>query len=1025
MSSSTANMPRLKASQIRAMYIDYFASKQAHTFVPSSPCVPYEDPTLLFTNAGMNQFKPLFLGQVDPTSPLAKLKRAVNSQKCIRAGGKHNDLDDVGKDTYHHTFFEMLGNWSFGDYFKKDAIRWSFELLTQVYGIRKEAIYATYFGGHKPAGLEPDEETRKLWLEYLPASRVLPGNMKDNFWEMGDTGPCGPCTEIHVCRESAAGNIKDSAKQVNGGDPDVIEIWNNVFIQFNREADGSLKPLPAKHVDTGMGFERLTSILNNVKSNYDTDVFAPLFVAIERSTGARAYAGRLGTSDIGNIDTAYRVIADHIRTLTFAITDGATPSNEGRGYVLRRILRRAVRYGRQCLGAKTGFFANLVPVLVDQMHDAFPELAKAPNRVQEIIREEEESFARTIDRGIVLFDEACVRAFTAARLAPHHQMDNMVVTSSKDEGGHTLAIHKKDGHELAASVRINQLTQAWADAHFGPSRVLKADDAFKLYDTYGFPFDLTKLMAEERGLAVDESGFHTLMEEAKERARAGGKFSSDQGNLALSGEAIARLKHMNVQGTDDSTKFSSREITARVVAIWNGRDFEDHLNSSSTASSPAAVILSETNFYSEMGGQVGDHGTLRVTTASSGRESGGELDVIDTKAFGGYVIHIGKVSRRDLKVGDTVVCTVDRERRREVESNHTATHLMNLALRDVLGAGVDQKGSMVAPDKLRFDFSFNRPVAPEELSKVEHIVSEAISANLPVHTEATDLAKAKAIAGVRAVFGETYPDPVRVVSVSRKVTDLFDEKGALSTSAEFCGGTHVTATGSITAFAILSEEGVAKGVRRLTAVSGMAAKAGMIAGEQLMRRVQAASRLDGENLTTEVKAILTDMEALTVPLRIKLTARQAVSDLQEKIKQASKAAAGARASEVASEARGIASSSEWEMAPSIITTIDAGSDKDALAAAINTIREIRPKHAILLVSPDRDEGKLTIVASVPEALQKRGLKAGDWVKEAAAACGGRGGGRPDMAQGGGTDVTKIKETLAAARSFAFAKVPSM
>jgi len=1071
----------LTSAQIRATFLDYFkAAPRSHTFVPSSPCVPHEDPTLLFTNAGMNQFKPLFLGQADPSTPMGRLKRAVNSQKCIRAGGKHNDLEDVGKDTYHHTFFEMLGNWSFGDYFKKEAIDWSWELLTKVYGINPDALYATYFGGNTKAGISPDLETRELWLKYLPAGRILPGNMKDNFWMMGDTGPCGPCTEIHVDRITAGGQGKrDAAELVNSGDPMVLEIWNNVFIQFNAEypAEGAaalqqwdgtaesergrlpggfasrsdieakyrkLITLPAKHVDTGMGFERLVSVIKGVGSNYDTDVFAPLFVAIERSTHAAAYTGRLGDADAGNKDTAYRVIADHIRTLTFAITDGAVPSNEGRGYVLRRILRRAVRYGRQCLGAKTGFFSSLVPVLVDQMAPAFPELAKDPKRVAEIIKGEEESFARTLDRGIVHFDEASVRAFAKARLAPHHQAMNQTVTTSKDADGWTVAIHEKDGHRLVSSAKVKQITAAWADEHFGPAnRGIAAEDAFKLYDTFGFPFDLTKLMAEERGLAVDETGFNRLMAEAKDLARRGGKFVTEGDDLTLDADAIARLRAMNIAPTDDADKFHGRDIRASIKAIWDGHEFIDHLSSTAAGVSPFVVILDRTAFYAEMGGQVGDTGRIEVLRAAGGssasandddddrggrgaRENGGEFRVEDTKVYGGYVAHLGKLVKKDIKVGDEVLVKVDANRRAGISGHHTSTHLLNLGLRSALGEGVEQKGSLVAEDRLRFDFSHGRPVTPEELARIEQAVVQQIKADFPVHTDLVPLAKAKTIHGVRAVFGEAYPDPVRVVSIGRTVEHLFDPAGATQSSAEFCGGVHVSRTGEIGergGFCLTAEEGIAKGVRRITALAGVPARAAILAGQAAAARLDAAEKLGGEALAAEEKAIRVELDQLSIPLTVKQALRTRLASLQEKVKQAGKAAAGARAAEVASAARSVASSSEWEMTSCIITTIEAGSDRDALNAAVNTIRELRPRHGLLLISPDEAEGKLTIVAAVPDALQKRGLKAGDWVKEAAAACGGRGGGKPDLAQGGGTDLTKIKEALNAARAYALGKCP--
>ncbi|MEL7473829.1 MAG: alanine--tRNA ligase, partial [Planctomycetota bacterium] len=451
--------PRWTAARVRQAFLDYFIKTHAHTHTPSSPVVPHDDPTLMFANAGMNQFKPVFLEQVPPGSPLVGVKRAANSQKCIRAGGKHNDLEDVGKDTYHHTFFEMLGNWSFGDYFKAEAINWAWDFLTNVLGLPADRLYATYFEGDASTGQPADDEARELWLKHLPPERVLPGNAKDNFWEMGDTGPCGPCSEIHFDRIGG----RNAASLVNQDDPDVLEVWNLVFIQYDRQQDASLRPLPANHVDTGMGLERLVSVLQNKRSNYDTDLFGPLFVAIEQATGARPYQGKLGADDKDDVDMAYRVIADHIRTLTLAITDGATPSNEGRGYVLRRVLRRAVRFGRQKLNAKSGFFSGLVPMVVESLGDAFPELRKDPQRVQAIILDEEESFGRTLDRGIKMFED---------------------VAKSKQVSG---------------------------------------EDAFQLYDTYGFPLDLTQLMAEERGLIVDVAGFEKEMESQRERSRAGAK----------------------------------------------------------------------------------------------------------------------------------------------------------------------------------------------------------------------------------------------------------------------------------------------------------------------------------------------------------------------------------------------------------------------------------------------------------------------------------------------------------------------
>jgi alanyl-tRNA synthetase len=993
----------LTADQVRTTFIEFFKGKPSkqdgHTFVPSSPCVPVDDPTLLFTNAGMNQFKPIFLGQADPGSEMGRLKRAVNSQKCIRAGGKHNDLEDVGKDTYHHTFFEMLGNWSFGDYFKAEAIAWSWELLTEVYGLPKEALYATYFGGDEKAGLAPDLETRDLWLRHLPKERVLPGNMKDNFWMMGDTGPCGPCTEIHADRLVALGESNRVAPElVNSGDPDVIEVWNNVFIQFDAEysEEGlaalhkwdstpeaergklpfksrteieakyrTLTPLPAKHVDTGMGLERLVSILQRKRSNYDTDVFAPIFAAIERLTNApHPYSGKLGAADKGNVDTAYRVIADHIRTLTFAITDGAVPSNVGRGYVLRRILRRAVRYGRQMLGAKTGFFAQLVPVVVDRFGDAFPELRKDPQRVQKIILEEEESFGKTLDRGIKLFEQ------------------------------------------VAAEATGGTITGA---------------DAFKLYDTYGFPIDLTVLMAEERGIRVDIAGFEKAVEAAKDLSRTGGAAKADAPKaLTLGAEEVARLKHLNIAATDDSHKFVNKDIRARVQAIWNGENF-DEVAHAAHADRPIGIITDRTCFYAQMGGQEGDTGRITLLNGSEERDPRTEFVVEDTKTFGGYVLHIGRLRAGELRVGDSVLMDLDQKRRLKTAGNHTATHLTNLLLREVLGTHVDQKGSLVAPDRMRFDFSHSQPVTPAELERIEKGVAERVAQDLPVYAEQASLVSAKQINTLRAVFGEVYPDPVRVVSIGAPVADLLAEpqnEKWMSYSVEFCGGTHVNSTGQIGSFAIIAEEAVAKGIRRVVAVTGEAAAEAHQHADAIEKRISAAGGLPDTELGKAVQELTAELDGLMIPAWRKAACRAMLANLQERVKEASKRMGAAIREEAVRQARGIAESAVTANEQVIVATIEAGDNREALQAAMKTVRERAPKAAVMLFSVDAAGGKVAIMSAVPEALIAKGLKAGDWLRDAAAVVGGKGGGKPDAAQGGGTDVGKVNEAIKAARTAA-------
>ncbi|MEE6500151.1 hypothetical protein FKM82_003690 [Ascaphus truei] len=724
----------LTACEIRQKFIDFF-KEHGHTYAHSSAVVPLDDPTLLFANAGMNQFKPIFLNTIDPAHPMAKLTRAANTQKCIRAGGKHNDLDDVGKDVYHHTFFEMLGSWSFGDYFKELACKLALDLLTKEFGIDIDRLYVTYFGGHKVAGLEPDLECKQIWLNLgLPECRILPGSMKDNFWEMGDTGPCGPCSEIHFDRIGG----RDAAHLVNMDDPNVLEIWNLVFIQFNRETDGSLKPLPKKSIDTGMGLERLVSVLQNKMSNYDTDLFIPYFEAIQQGTGARPYTGKVGVEDEDGIDMAYRVLADHARTITVALADGGRPDNSGRGYVLRRILRRAVRYSHEKLNASKGFFSTLVDVVVQSLGDAFPELKRDPDMVKDIVNEEETQFLKTLNRGRCILDR-----------------------------------------------KIQSL---------GERKTIPGDTAWLLYDTYGFPVDLTGLIAEERGLTVDMESFEEERRAAQLKSQ--GKGAGDEDLLMLDIYAIEELRSQGLEPTDDSAKYNYtsnsdgvyafESTVATVKAIRREKAFVEE----ASTGQECGLVLDRTCFYAEQGGQTYDEGYLVREEDDESSQDKTEFTVRNTQVRGGYVLHVGTVYGR-LKVGDRVRLYVDEPRRRPIMSNHTATHILNFALRSVLGEA-DQRGSLVAPDRLRFDFTAKGSMSTQEIRKTEEIASGMIQDGKVVYALDCPLAAAKAIQGLRAVFDETYPDPVRVVSVGIPVeTLLADPSGPAGsvTSVEFCGGT--------------------------------------------------------------------------------------------------------------------------------------------------------------------------------------------------------------------------------------------
>ncbi len=927
----------LTSQEIRRQFIAHFTDRCAHRFVPSSPVVPLEDPTLLFANAGMNQFKPFFLGTQEPT-----FKRAANTQKCIRAGGKHNDLEDVGKDTYHHTFFEMLGNWSFGDYFKKEAIDWAWDLLVNHWGLEAGRLHATYFQGDAAEGLEADIEARDLWLKYLPSDHVHPGNKKDNFWEMGDSGPCGPCSEIHVDRTPE----KNGGGLVNAGDARVMEIWNLVFIQFNRGSDGKLTPLPAKHVDTGMGFERVCSVIQGKSSNYDTDVFTPIFTAIQKVTKARAYTGKLDDP----VDIAYRVLADHIRCLTFALTDGAVPSNEGRGYVLRRILRRAVRHGRQTLGVTQPFFYQLVEGVVSAMGEAFPELRKGPQQVMDLIKEEEVSFGRTLDRGIELFEQAAEQA------------------------------------RLARGPSVSTATQP---------PIINAADAFKLYDTFGFPLDLTQVMAEERGMKVDVAGFEKLMEQQREQSRAGAV--GDEG-VDLSAACVELASKFKLP----MTEFIGYDIGKLNCTITTS------VNHYALPGGYVALVTGSTPFYAEKGGQVGDSGSISI--------AGAMVQVAHTYSVGETHVHVGKVTGSLPGEGlHEMMFKVDAKRREQIMRHHTVTHVLNHKLRAVLGDHVMQKGSLVDESKTRFDFAHNAALSDEQLAQVEALVNAEVQADLPVHAATAAQDEALKIYGLRAVFGEKYPPRVRVVSIGAELGALLAEptkKDWYNRSVEFCGGTHVASTGQIGRFTLMSEEAVGKGVRRLIGVAGSAAKVAQVLGEKILHSTA--------NPGDPAKALVEINDAIgsgQLPLLVKVQLQARMVELQKLVKEADKARAKESAGAAVEAARVIAEAAQGSV---IVASIE-GADGEALRSAMDVIRKKHPAAAVLLgssTSPD----KVFFVAAVASEGVKKGLKAGDWVKEAAKVCGGGGGGRPDMAQAGGKDASKLKEALEAAKLFANSKM---
>jgi alanyl-tRNA synthetase len=972
------NAKTMTSAEIRQSFLDFFREKQ-HTIVPSSPLLP-DAPNLLFTNAGMNQFVPIFLGQ---QKPLWKPARVADTQKCIRAGGKHNDLEDVGLDTYHHTFFEMLGNWSFGDYFKKEAIEWAWELLVERWKFPAQRLYATVY---KPGPGEPsefDQEAYDHWAHLFreadldPKIHVLNGSKADNFWMMGDTGPCGPCSEVHVDL-TPDGDTRGAL--VNQGDPRCIEIWNLVFIQFNANPDGSFTPLPQRHVDTGMGFERVTAIIQDTKnltnfsgtiSNYETDIFRPIFDDLEKLSG-KTYSRTLPDlpqpSTLNSqqaTDVAFRVIADHIRALTFAIADGIIPSNEGRGYVLRRILRRGVRYGRS-LGFHEPFFFKLVDVVAKTMGDVFPELREKQKTIKDVIRREEGAFNKTLDIGMTLFEEA-------VEMVKSFESSDSDWSGPAEIGGSKLSRERgwRDREKLVLFKRL-------ADG-----RVLKEiapELAFKLYDTYGFPLDLTELMARERGLTVDVAGFESLMEEQRERARKAQKkekISVEEDELKA-----APTKFLG---------YDFLETESVVETVLPGKK-PDELN----------IVLDRTPFYAEMGGQVGDRGLLHVP--GHDRTEVGQLRVIDTQKRGDVFVHrAALVEGRAPEPGEAVRISVDADRRRAIQGHHTVTHLLHWALHEVVSRDASQKGSYVGPDKLTFDFS-SAPLTKRQVRDVEELVNEKIAENAPVSWTEVPYAEAKKRSDITQFFGEKYGDRVRVLQIGGTPRALNGY------SMELCGGTHVRSTGEIGPFRILREEAIAAGIRRIEAVAADAARAWAKQGavrQQEKFEVLARKKPDIALLPAF------ENDATTTEMLQQIDARAAhLEKVEAEVRGWEKQSAKTAEAELRSRAAQIADELMRSHAGQKFCVAEVKDGDGKLLQAVADTLKSKFGGPIFLVGATN--GSVALVASVPKEMSAR-LQANKLIQQIAPIVGGKGGGRPESAQGAGKDASKIAEALAKAR----------
>lgn len=791
----------------------------------------------------------------------------------------------------------MLGNWSFGDYFKKEAIQFSWELLTKVYGLDPDRLYVTYFEGNPAGNLEPDLEAKQVWESVgVAQDHILTGDMKDNFWEMGEQGPCGPCSEIHYDRIGG----RNAAHLVNQDDPNVLEIWNNVFIQYNREPDKSLRPLPNKHVDTGLGFERLVSVLQDKSSNYDTDVFTPLFKAIEHITKARPYSGKFGEDDKDGIDTAYRVVADHVRTLTFAISDGAYPNNDGRGYVIRRVLRRGARYARKYFNVEIGgFFSKVVPTLVEQLGAMFPEIKQKESDVKDTLDEEEISFAKTLDRG-------------------ERQFETYAEQSKKKN-----------------------------------SKSLHGADVWRLYDTFGFPVDLTRLMAEERGLEIDDNEFEVARLKAKEASKGEKKAAADLVKLDVHDLSILE-KMPGVPKTNDDAKFGKENITSHIKAIYHAKKFLDD-TSGIPGGEQLGIILDRTNFYAEQGGQENDTGKIVI----DGRA---ELEVDNVQSYAGYVLHTGYMKYGSFQNGDEVIAEYDELRRSPIRNNHTGTHILNFALREVLGDGIDQKGSLVAQEKLRFDFSHKAQISDADLKTIEDKSTEYIRQNCAVYSRDVPLATAREITGVRAVFGETYPDPVRVVSVGVELDEILkniQDPRWREVSIEFCGGTHVQKTGDIKDLVILEENGIAKGIRRIIAVTGSDAHEVQKVAEEFAERL---TKLERTPLSPEkeqgVKAMSLELNNLSISAVRKSELRAQFAKIHKEVLESQKAQQKMEVKKAQEAVQEYFKDPKNEGKVTMIAKLPISGNAKAVSDAINQVKAKMPDKSVYLFAVDKEQGKV-------------------------------------------------------------------